>query len=179
MKSKKIDTWEEVKKRDEEWENSMDGVVYNMKVLGDEVSSEELRVIVAKTLLRLPKKIRKKVLEEVIFILMGGISGTVDQLCFTKFIKDVQDKKEEGNGNVSLSFTQPLILLNFSNMKRREEKDIVAHEIAHFILGHASKINSGGFEREADDLTEKWGFKRSYNEEDYKIMEKKKWKKKR
>ncbi|MBU4308804.1 MAG: hypothetical protein KJ566_03340 [Nanoarchaeota archaeon] len=173
MNNKKIVTLEQARKRDEKWGNSMDGVLDNMKVLGAEVTIEELRGVVAKTLLKLPKKIREKVLDEVVFILMGsGCAGTIDQLCFTKFTKDAQDKKEWGDG-FSLSFTQPLILLNFSEMKKGKEMDLIAHEIAHFILGHIpNPLKNFPVEREADDLTEKWGFERNYKEKDYKKFEK-------
>jgi len=59
---------------------------------------------------------------------------------------------------------QPLIVLNFSEMKKGSEMDTVAHEIAHFVL----KQESGGkkSEKEADDLSEKWGFKRCYKSYD-------------
>ena len=46
--------------------------------------------------------------------------------------------------------------------------DIVAHEIAHSFLGHKEVLNktikqNWMEDKEADDLTEKWGFKRTYN----------------
>ena len=155
MKNKKIDTWEEATKRDEEWNNSIEGVLYQLHVIGDTITDDdEDKILIVKTLLKLPKKIKRKVLDNnVLFILMKAV-GTLGRL------------------QTPLPF-QDFIILNFSKMKKGEEMDTIAHEIAHFILGHASKMNSGGFEREADDLTEKWGFKRNYKEEDYKKMEKK------
>lgn len=52
--------------------------------------------------------------------------------------------------------------------------DTVAHEVAHFILGHyrGSIDSDPKDERRADDLTEKWGFKRAYKESEYKWFEK-------
>ena len=48
-------------------------------------------------------------------------------------------------------------------LDEEEMRITVAHDIAHFILGHHK--NGGGGpekEKEADDLIEKWGFKRAY-----------------
>ena len=44
--------------------------------------------------------------------------------------------------------------------------DVIAHEIAHFVLGHHKLENCSNpkNEKEADDLIEKWGFKRVYKE---------------
>lgn len=49
-------------------------------------------------------------------------------------------------------------------MKKGHESDTVAHEIAHFVLGHykPKRLSDGKIEREADKLIEKWGFKRVY-----------------
>ena len=42
--------------------------------------------------------------------------------------------------------------------------NIISHEIAHYILGHMD-MNFSDFdgERQADNLSEKWGFKRVYD----------------
>lgn len=60
----------------------------------------------------------------------------------------------------------PVIILNFSEMEKdrlseSRMMDTIAHEIAHFVLGH---LIAGGAEqeREADNLIEKWGFRRAY-----------------
>ena len=52
--------------------------------------------------------------------------------------------------------------------------DTVAHEVAHFILGDYSgnllvPKRPKGYkpERAADDLTEKWGFRRAYKSYDF------------
>lgn len=50
--------------------------------------------------------------------------------------------------------------------RRSDERlaDLVAHEVAHHILGHPATMFSGNQEKDeekADDLAEQWGFKRS------------------
>ncbi len=62
----------------------------------------------------------------------------------------------------------PLIVLNFKKrMSKSRKMDTIAHEIAHFVLGHHKvrkltnqrKISN---EIKADDKAEKWEFKRCY-----------------
>ena len=40
--------------------------------------------------------------------------------------------------------------------------NIIAHEIAHFVLGHHLNPKGKKSEEEADDLIAKWGFDRCY-----------------
>lgn len=68
-----------------------------------------------------------------------------------------------------MKLEMPTILINFSEMDRdnldeEEMRSIVAHEIAHFILGHhrSGSWTGSGSEEETDDLIVKWGFKRAY-----------------
>jgi hypothetical protein len=42
------------------------------------------------------------------------------------------------------------------------KKSVIAHEMAHFILGYHKLSSDPEAERKADDLTEKWGFKKVY-----------------
>jgi len=63
-----------------------------------------------------------------------------------------------------------VILLNFALMKNEgktdsDMMDTVAHEVAHIILGHhdIKGHDDPAGEKAADNLTEKWGFKRAYN----------------
>lgn len=50
-------------------------------------------------------------------------------------------------------------------LKPPSNQNIIAHEIAHALLNHTlgAEINQ---EKEADDLIEKWGFKRVYREQE-------------
>jgi Zn-dependent peptidase ImmA (M78 family) len=62
----------------------------------------------------------------------------------------------------------PVIFLNFLVIWDEDEEEqmtIVAHEAAHFILGH-HLLEHADFscEKEADNLAEKWGFQRAYKE---------------
>jgi len=105
-------------------------------------------ILVAKTLLRLPQEVQFRVRSEVRFITMTSFTGLTISL---------------------KSSRQWIILLNFDRMKQDHlsEKGIatcIAHEIAHFILGHTTGTSET--ERDADDLCEKWGFGREYD--DYK-----------
>lgn len=159
----------------DKWENSIDGVLYDLTMLGDHlIDDEKDKVIIAKTLLKLPKNIKEKVLNEVVFII-GRATGSVVNFKLTKHLKDVEIKKwkfEEVQHQL-ISFSQSLIILNFSNMKKGGEMNTIAHEIAHFILGHGKpeNISNPTNEREADNLSKKWGFKRCYKEKDYKKFE--------
>jgi Zn-dependent peptidase ImmA (M78 family) len=101
---------------------------------------------------------------------MNGLYGTVINAYFSKIISK-KELVEISKKNIKLvQFWQPLIFINFSEMKKLSKKrkmNIVAHEIAHFILNHhlknCSKMKDGmRLEKEADDLIVKWGFKREY-----------------
>ena len=71
----------------EEWENSIEGVLYNLTTIGDRtIDDDKDRVLIAKTLLKLPKEIREKVIDEVFFVIMKA-SGTVENLRLSKTIK--------------------------------------------------------------------------------------------
>ncbi|MHC4138820.1 MAG: ImmA/IrrE family metallo-endopeptidase [Planctomycetota bacterium] len=158
---------EEMKIRSQiEYENSVTGVFDNLKFFGDTVEDEKRKLIVVETLLRLPYKVRKKTIDEVLFISMSTAGVTF------KFEGSVnlrkKDFEQKGNiyqGRIELHF----IILNFRRCRKDRKMDVTAHEIAHFILGHHLKknINRGIIEKEAEDLAEKWGFKRGYK--DYKF----------
>jgi len=129
----------------DKWENSIEGVLYELHTIGDAtVDDQKDKILIAKTLLKLPKKIKRKVLDADILFILPRAVGTLGRL------------------QTPLSF-QDFIILNFSHMKRGTEMDCIAHEIAHFVLGHKNFVDSGSnAERKADDLTEKWGFRRAY-----------------
>lgn len=162
------------RKEFEKWEDSIDGVLYDLGVLGDVTTEDENnKVIIAKTLLKLPKKIRRKISDEVIFILMT-VSGTVYKVRFTKIIKKKEFKEmienEGKKENYLIEIEQPLIYLNFDNRMKEEQKmNTIAHEIAHFILGDypgnfpaPKRPKRYNIEKAADDLIKKWGFNRVY-----------------
>lgn len=155
------------KQEQEEWDNSIEGVLYDLKTWGAEDNKHT--ILIAKTLLKLPKRIRRKVLDEVVFVIMSYASGTVLNAHFTKDIKKADFRQFPTTSVISIK--QPLIILNFEGMKKGREMDVIAHEIAHFILKNYPLTGKpASVEKETDDLTERWGFKRGYKS--YKELEK-------
>ena len=136
-------------KKYEEWENSIEGIDYAVgALLYGETSKGDIRYrhLIDKTLFRLPKNIREKVLNGPIFIMLG-------------------DKTHGHIFKLKLYGEKTFIQLNFNAMKNRSDLYImstIAHEIANFILGHSAVESDKNAEKKADDLTEKWGFKRAY-----------------
>lgn len=161
------------KKKFDEWENSVEGILYNLQTLGDATKYDDKdKLLITKTLLKLPKKIRKKVLREVTFVIMQAL-GTIMKVRFSDVIKEKNIKKI-GN-NIRVAFERVFIFLNFPLIRKRKKSEFsmmsaVAHEIAHFILGHHGLTSDQKAERKADNLIEKWGFKRVYKT--YKHFEK-------
>ena len=157
------------------WDNPIESILYELQTLGDaSVVDEEDKVLIAETLLRMPRRIRTKVLREVVFVMMDDMAGTVIDASFIKSIEKKEFRKigEKYHANI----TQPMILLNFYSMKKSKQGKMatIAHEIAHFILGHhKSDSKDPKNERHADDLIEKWGFKRTYRESD--LIEREQW----
>ena len=176
MKNKNVNTQEEIRKLVrkeargfEDWENSLEGVLYDLSIWGEPcVEDTKNKVIIAKTLLKLPSRIRRKVLDEIIFVLMSA-GGMMERVILQKAIKKEDIKKYMimlGNNKYYVKIEQPLIFLNFTGrMKESEKMDSIAHEIAHFILRHFEQKKGRSHEKDekaADDLIEKWGFKRGY-----------------
>jgi len=151
----------------EKWENSFEGVFYNLGYIDGEIrENDKNNVVIVETLLRLPKKVREKVLEKVIFI-HTMVKGTVVELHFTSRVEDKNIEKISMLNKEKRYFAkvvQSFIILNFKHVKNSEKMDLVAHEIAHFILDHHKLDNRSNPDNEkaADDLAEKWDFKRSY-----------------
>lgn len=156
----------------EEWENSLEGILYNLKtVLAATVGEEQDTIIIAKTLERLPEDVRSKVIEKVTFIVMG--CSKFHNWFFIKTKDEMTEKTIKGLS--FFEFTIPVIVLNLTKCKDDIEKmDTVAHEISHYILGHddVSLDVHKNYEREADNLTVEWGFNRSYKEKDLKVIDK-------
>jgi hypothetical protein len=130
----------------------MEDIQYKVNIHPLAHAVEDERLIV-QTILKLPVRVRRKVLDEIMFIVMSdGLVGTTEELSFLK------DK-------------ECIVFLNFAMMKkwsRHKRMTGIAHEIAHIILGHAAPLNrpksseEAEVERKADDLFEKWGFSRVY-----------------
>jgi len=151
----------------EKWENSFEGVFYNLTYFDGETKEDDKNnVVIVETLLRLPKKVREKVLDEVIFI-HTMVRGTVGEFHFTSNVQNKDIEKISMFNKEKRYFAkivQSFIILNFKHVKNSEKMDLVAHEIAHIILNHHKLDNRSNPDNEkaADDLAEKWGFKRSY-----------------
>lgn len=156
------------------WRNSIEGVLYNLSIGGNTmVDDRKYELIIAKTLLKLPKKVRNKILDESHFIITGGTLGTTGMIRKTAIIKTYPEK-EIALPTATVEIR--LIILNFSametgKMSESSMMDVVAHEIAHLILKHYGSSSDPKGERKTDDLVEKWGFKRAYKS--YECFEKK------
>jgi hypothetical protein len=151
----------------EKWVSSLKEILDNLSIFGAEaVEDEQYEVLIAKTIQRLPKDVGEKVLKEVNFIVAGGVDGTGFSMNILNAVIG-EDPSVKPSTTRKAYLKVPLILLNFANMRERSEEEMmstIAHEIAHFILGHFDDIHksSKDKEKEADDLIEKWGFKRAY-----------------
>lgn len=151
-----------MKKENEQLKNIPEGISYDLNIISEEITDEKDKNLILETLLKLPKEIRDKTLDEVMFIAMpeelGGWFGHV------YLSKPLKECKKWG---FVAKIQQPLISLNFAVMKNESKHikmSIVAHEIAHYILGHNSMNgkNAEEVEKEADDLTVEWGFERTW-----------------
>jgi hypothetical protein len=152
--------------------NSIEGILYRLDTFGDATTSDvKDKIVIAETLQELPKEVREKVLDEVLFIIMRAL-GTTRKLVLPCRIseKDIEEKRIGKTGIIGGCLEIPIIVLNFSVMRKPStfegnskeyRKSIIAHEIAHFILGHHVEDDPKK-ERKADDLIEEWGFKRAY-----------------
>lgn len=153
--------------------NSIEGILYRLSTFGDATTSDvKDKIVIAETLQELPKEVREKVLDEVLFIIMRAV-GTAGKLVlpYRIYEKDIEEKRIGKTGIIGGCLEIPIIVLNFSVMRKPStfegnskeyRKSTVAHEIAHFILGHLNMADDPKKERKADDLTEEWGFKRAY-----------------
>ncbi len=163
-------------KNSDDLKDCLEDIYYSLKIIDSEEGRDGYgKNLIAKTVIKLPKKVRDKLFDGdgVFFIFSYSSAGFVRSLNFIKTIlKDTLSI--DPLGNKYLQFEQPIIFLNFNQMKKGREQDAIAHEIAHFYLGHykMKKITNPRCEREADDLVEKWGFKRSYSKRDYRKFEK-------
>jgi hypothetical protein len=160
----------------EKWRDSLEDVLYDLRVFGAEAQEDErYEILIAKTVQRLPRDVRERVLGKVNFIVAGGVNGTgfslnvlndvVEALTSTGELKlDGKDPSVKLSTIERTNLNIPFILLNFANMRGMPEEEVmsvIAHEIAHFILGHFEDYHKPweNREKEADNLIEKWGFR--------------------
>ncbi|MFZ2055687.1 MAG: hypothetical protein WAU81_15975 [Candidatus Aminicenantales bacterium] len=136
-------------KRDyENRENSLDGIRYDMSIMGECTTEDEMNnLLIVKVLQKLPKRIRKKVLEKVVFVHTVA-DGTVHPFLH--------------RGGRDGAY----IIFNFRGIKSKKRKlCTIAHEIGHFISRPKNPLKGiphDESERRADDFSEKWGFGRAY-----------------
>ena len=120
---------------------------YNLKILGGEHFCPEYdMMLIAKTIHRLPKELHEKITDEVMFISTSNVYGFYAYHPASVF-----------NSEADSHF----IVLNFGAINDEEAKMfVIAHELAHYILGHHfDNIGENqDIEAQADSLAESWGF---------------------
>lgn len=163
--------WKKAEQQYKDWENSLEGIHYSMKTMAaTNMDDEKDKTLIAETLQKLPARVRNKVLDKAVFVLMNGLYGTVINGYFSRIISKKELVELPAIDAVEVPVRQSLIFLNFSEMKKLSKKrkmNITAHEIAHFVLNHHLKTSVSRkegikMEKEADDLIVKWGFSREY-----------------
>jgi len=154
---------------DMEHENSLEGILPHLRIWGEAATEDKTnKGIIAETLLKLPYKVRMETLSEVVFVIVTA-HGLTTKATFP-IVLSKGDIKQKGD-TYQTTIEHPLIVLNFkTRMSKSRKMDTIAHEIAHFKLGHHKVRNLTNQrkiinEKKADDQAEKWGFKRCY--EDY------------
>ena len=169
-KDRQRDVGEKIR-RDMEYENSLEGILPHLRIWGETATEDkENKGIIAETLLKLSYKVRMETLSEVVFVIVTA-HGLTTKATFP-IVLSKGDIKQKGETYQTV-VEHPLIVLNFKKrMSKSRKMDTIAHEVAHFILGHHKVRNLTNQrkiinERKADDQAEKWGFKRRY--EDYNL----------
>ena len=166
---------EENIRKSTEYENSLEGIFDNVNTWYiDGHNEDNNKYIIAETLLELPYKIRSKILDKVIFTIITADGLAMEELpipfslSIAKMKKQILKKIPE---EYYIKLPQSLIFLNFKGrMSKSYKMNLIAHEIAHVILGHHKNIKSVTSlksrmrEKQADNLIEKWGFKRTYKD---------------
>jgi len=149
-------------KKWKKFEDSLEGILYELNLIGDAYAdNEDCGILIAKTLMKIPKDVRDKTLIEVTFIVDENL-GLASNL-------HIMNPKRKDK------IEHPFILINQIAMREESKSfrmDVIAHEIAHFFLEHHKTLpkNLNEYlkrEKEADDLIVEWGFNRT-NEEVYK-----------
>jgi len=148
-------------------------------VKGNDHTTPEQREIIVQTLMRCPEDVAIRALQGLFFISIGDeMKGQQFDICPIRRLDkcNVYPNRRFDYSDTHLDKYVELryscVLLNFSILKyfpRSRQRDIVAHEIAHFILDNArGSPKPGNGEKDTDDLIEKWGFNRAYTEEEWK-----------
>ncbi len=166
---------EERQRKYEEWENSIEGILYGIGgMLGGSTSaSERDEYLIAKVLQQIPKDVRGYIIGNVIFILAGDQDGIIHRLRFQIDENRIKEERitQKGKDDIIMRYIeQDFIILTFTPKMSDEYKMIIiAHEIAHTYLNHTDINCHGGeqYERAADDLIESWGFPRAYKSYDF------------
>ena len=140
MKAAQIQTLE--KKQFDTWENSLEGIHDNLKLL--EVAPH-IEVKIVGVLAQLPKNVREFVYKECAFISIG------DSNAGTTFCMEQRNLK---------NFKWLIVLCDGAV---NNDISIIAHEIAHATLGHKKfdshvRKQAKKVETDAARLTKKWGF---------------------
>jgi hypothetical protein len=137
------------------WAASPEGIWETMGFVAGAETDDQQAIV--QTIAALPKKARELAVG-LIFVSMTDVDGFVHRTYCPG-----HDQPQE----------QTWIFLNMGSLSFSKKKDTVAHEIAHAYLGHddVGKVTSNKNEREADDLAEEWGFKRSYSKKALKRFE--------
>ena len=169
-----------------EWEDPYEGIYKDLKVMNDAATVKDEWVwLIIDVLLVLPYKISRRVLKNVTFCFASFSCYFTSN--WQKTIKKEDIKPEAiskelkwrtgvfdlGNERLLIRGQEHIILLMSEEINTEEKieraKSTIAHEIAHYILGHEFGLNpTVNAEREADKLIEKWGFKPVYTEKMYK-----------
>ena len=166
-KDRQRDVGEKIRS-DMEYEDSLEGILQHLRIWGEAATEDKKnKGIIAETLLKLPYKARMETLSEVVFVIVTA-HGLTTKATFP-IVLSKGDIKQKGE-TYHTTIEHPLIVLNFkTRMSKSRKMDTIAHEIAHFILGHHKILNQTKQrksinERKADDQAEKWGFKRCYKD---------------
>lgn len=141
-------------------------------MVSDNYGDERNMILIAKTLLKLPEEVRERVVTEARFVVMCESDGALTNLRLSGVLPEIREKvdsmEEDATIKVStlekMEFNPPLIVLNFKAMRKKSDSykmNMIAHEIAHFILGDFGETSNLKAEREADGLMKRGGPRRT------------------
>ena len=127
--------WEESVRREKEWDNSYEGIYYNLCLHPN--CPDELIVTIVRVVQKLPEDIKEFVYENCEFVSMSGLYGCC----------------------IDINKNLPWLIM----LQNEVTEFTVAHEIAHAKLNHTRAVVTAGptwkeSEEAADNLAKKWGF---------------------